>query len=444
MHCVTGWSRLDNLWEGVQALALKNLAKILPEARFAIVHACGGFITNLSLEDFFQEDVLLAVKHDGRSISPEHGYPARLVVPRLYFWKSAKWVTGIDYLFEKIASLLVIGMKSFTAILLLLTLILLSSGGQALRTFSGETVSIDTPVEDDVFAAGSIVNINAPVDSAVVTGGTISINAPVKGDVFALGGQVYINSDVGGKVVTAGGNVNLGGNIGTNLIAAGGQVNILPGRNVDKDALIAGGNVVNAGHVNGTLTVGANQFSNAGSAGRVEFHKVESRKEESRQVREEFSFFGLLIILGYFILGLILVRYLPGIFMAVDREARSSPVLKTIVGFVLIIASFIAFLLLALTVVGLPIALISSLLIIAALALTGTFLSYSLGKEIGERLKLKQGDLVLFVIGFVILNVLFLLPYVGWLISLISVCLGFAAILYAARHLAKAGEAKPA
>jgi hypothetical protein len=309
-----------------------------------------------------------------------------------------------------------------------------------LRTFSGETVSIDAPVADDVFAAGSIVNINAPVDSAVVAGGTISINAPVKGDIFAAGGQVYLNSDVGGKVVVAGGNLNLGGDIGTNLVAAGGQVNLLSGKTVGKDALITGGNVVNAGRVNGTLTVGANQFSNTGSASRVEFHKVESRKEESRQVGEEFSFFGLLIILGYFVLGLILVRYLPGIFLTVDREARSSPVLKTIVGFVLIIASFIAILLLALTVVGLPIA----LLILAAFALTGTFLSYSLGKEIGELLKLKQGDLVLFVIGFVILNVLFLLPYVGWLISLISVCLGFAAILYAARHLAAAGEAKPA
>ncbi len=335
-------------------------------------------------------------------------------------------------------------MKLFTAILLLLILILLSTGGQALRTFSGESVSIDAPVEDDVFAAGSIVNINAPVDSAVVAGGTVSINAPVKGDVFVAGGQVYVNSDVGGKVVAAGGNLNLGGDIGTNLVAAGGQVNLLSGKTVGKDALITGGNVVNAAHVNGTLTVGANQFSNTGSAGRVEFHKVESRKEESRQAGEEFSFFGLLIILGYFVLGMILVRYLPGIFMAVDREARSSPVLKTIVGFVLIIASFIAILLLALTVVGLPIALISSLLIIAAFALTGTFLSYSLGKEIGDLLKLKQGDLILFVIGFVILNVLFLLPYVGWLISLISVCLGFAAILYAARHLAAAGAAKPA
>ncbi|MCX6668683.1 MAG: sulfite oxidase-like oxidoreductase [Methanothrix sp.] len=100
VHCVTGWSRLDNLWEGVQALALKDLVKILPGARFAIVHACGGFTTNLSLEDFFQEDVLLAVMHNGRSISPEHGYPVRLVVPRLYFWKSAKWVVGIEFTAE--------------------------------------------------------------------------------------------------------------------------------------------------------------------------------------------------------------------------------------------------------------------------------------------------------------------------------------------------------
>ncbi len=100
VHCVTGWSKLDNLWEGVQPLALKNMANILPEARFAIVHASGGFTTNLTLEDFFQEDVLLAVRHDGRSISPEHGYPVRLVVPRLYFWKSAKWVVGIEFTAE--------------------------------------------------------------------------------------------------------------------------------------------------------------------------------------------------------------------------------------------------------------------------------------------------------------------------------------------------------
>jgi len=97
IHCVTSWSKLDNLWEGVSTLVLKDLVKILPEARFAIIHAPGNFTTNLSLDDFFQEDVLLAVKHDGNAISADHGAPVRLVVPRLYFWKSAKWVTGVEF-----------------------------------------------------------------------------------------------------------------------------------------------------------------------------------------------------------------------------------------------------------------------------------------------------------------------------------------------------------
>ena len=95
IHCVTGWSKLDNLWEGVSAGRIKELVKILPEARFVIVRAEGGFTTNLTLDDFFQPDVLFAVKHNDQPLSPQHGYPVRLVVPRLYFWKSAKWVTGI-------------------------------------------------------------------------------------------------------------------------------------------------------------------------------------------------------------------------------------------------------------------------------------------------------------------------------------------------------------
>lgn len=96
IHCVTGWSKLDNKWEGVSTSALGNLVEILPGAKFAIVHAFGGFTTNLTLEDFFQQDVVLAVKRGGKPLSPGHGYPVRLVVPRLYFWKSAKWVTGVE------------------------------------------------------------------------------------------------------------------------------------------------------------------------------------------------------------------------------------------------------------------------------------------------------------------------------------------------------------
>ncbi|HTY81386.1 MAG TPA: sulfite oxidase-like oxidoreductase [Dehalococcoidales bacterium] len=97
IHCVTTWSRLNNLWEGVSAAAIKDLVKIKPEAKYVIVYGAGSFSTNLATDDFFQPDVLFALKHDGQAISAEHGGPVRLVVPRLYFWKSAKWATGIKF-----------------------------------------------------------------------------------------------------------------------------------------------------------------------------------------------------------------------------------------------------------------------------------------------------------------------------------------------------------
>ena len=97
IHCVTGWSKLDNHWEGVSSGVIRDLAKVLPEAKFVIVQGAGDFTTNLTLDDFFEADVLFAVKHDGAVLTPEHGYPVRLVVPRLYFWKSAKWVVGVEF-----------------------------------------------------------------------------------------------------------------------------------------------------------------------------------------------------------------------------------------------------------------------------------------------------------------------------------------------------------
>jgi DMSO/TMAO reductase YedYZ molybdopterin-dependent catalytic subunit len=97
-HCVTRWSRLSNLWEGVTTRELVQRAggaKL--EARFVTVHGYDrGWTTNLPLADFLAEDALVAILHDGQAISVEHGGPARLIVPRLYAWKSAKWVAGVD------------------------------------------------------------------------------------------------------------------------------------------------------------------------------------------------------------------------------------------------------------------------------------------------------------------------------------------------------------
>lgn len=97
IHCVTRWSRLDNTWEGVPAAALVERARPLPAADFVLVHAEAGFTANLRREDLLRDGVLFALRHDGRDLTPEHGWPVRLVVPHLYFWKSAKWVRGIEF-----------------------------------------------------------------------------------------------------------------------------------------------------------------------------------------------------------------------------------------------------------------------------------------------------------------------------------------------------------
>jgi DMSO/TMAO reductase YedYZ molybdopterin-dependent catalytic subunit len=98
MHCVTRWSKLDNVWEGVATGTVLGQVRVLPTARYVLVHAEHGFTTNLPLADFLGDDCLFAWKHNGADLEPDHGYPLRLVVPRLYAWKSAKWVRGIELL----------------------------------------------------------------------------------------------------------------------------------------------------------------------------------------------------------------------------------------------------------------------------------------------------------------------------------------------------------
>lgn len=98
MHCVTRWSKLDNLWEGVPTRELLNYVRVIPAAKFVMVHCEYGFTTNLPVEDFFADDALFATHHNGQELEPDHGYPVRLVVPRLYAWKSAKWVRGIEFM----------------------------------------------------------------------------------------------------------------------------------------------------------------------------------------------------------------------------------------------------------------------------------------------------------------------------------------------------------
>ena len=98
IHCVTRWSRFDNRWEGVRVSEILRRVGVRPEAVAVMVHAEEDYTTNVLLSDIASSDALLAIKHDGHDLPPDHGGPCRLVVPKLYFWKSAKWVTGFEFI----------------------------------------------------------------------------------------------------------------------------------------------------------------------------------------------------------------------------------------------------------------------------------------------------------------------------------------------------------
>ena len=97
IHCVTHWSRYDNTWHGV--LIKTILEQVTPKSGAIAVmfHSYGGYTTNVPLEDIYRDDhAMLATQHDGQPIAPDHGGPVRGVIPSLYFWKSAKWVSGME------------------------------------------------------------------------------------------------------------------------------------------------------------------------------------------------------------------------------------------------------------------------------------------------------------------------------------------------------------
>ena len=99
IHCVTTWSKLDTKWQGVTIdtlLAAAGLSE--PPAAFAMVHCDGGYTTNVPVDDLIDGKAIVATRYEGAPLAPEHGGPARLLVPHLYFWKSAKWVRRIQFL----------------------------------------------------------------------------------------------------------------------------------------------------------------------------------------------------------------------------------------------------------------------------------------------------------------------------------------------------------
>jgi DMSO/TMAO reductase YedYZ molybdopterin-dependent catalytic subunit len=101
IHCVTRWSKLGTTWEGVRFRDfLNHIPALDPATKFVIAHAEHNFTANVPLDVLLEDETLLAYRYEGQELDPEHGYPLRLLVPRKYFWKSAKWLRGLEFLLE--------------------------------------------------------------------------------------------------------------------------------------------------------------------------------------------------------------------------------------------------------------------------------------------------------------------------------------------------------
>lgn len=102
VHCVTGWSLLGGLWKGVQIATFANLAEVKAEAKYVIFEAANGYTANVPLAEATKDTAMVTYRLNGKPLSLDHGAPVRGLVPDLYFWKSAKWITGIKFVREDV------------------------------------------------------------------------------------------------------------------------------------------------------------------------------------------------------------------------------------------------------------------------------------------------------------------------------------------------------
>jgi hypothetical protein len=327
-------------------------------------------------------------------------------------------------------------MKKMMIVLMAVLLFCIPASVGAVEMYSGDTIVIDTPITDDVIITGSSITINAPITGdVIIAGGIIQINARIDGDLIVAAGQVEVNNEITGKILAGCGTFDLRGNAEKAIIFSS-QIMIYPGSVIERYVIAAGGTVTNAGHVKEEFYVSAEEFKNTGMVG--ELKKMEFEPETGFNMGAFFRFiFTLLSILtkiGFLILGILFIKLFPKLFFAIEGEVKKSPVVKVIVGFILLIVTAVVAVLLMITVVGLPIGAILGLFLLIVLMVAGLFVSYSLGDWIIRKLKLKTHEFLVFTLGFIILSVLYYIPYVGIVTRVVVVSLGFGAIFYAVKN----------
>lgn len=343
-----------------------------------------------------------------------------------------------------------------TVIIFLFALSTLANHSFALQVLSGNHVSIDQSIKDndDILVSAGTVDINYPIHGAIIFANIVNINSLIQGDLVVVGGQITINNNVSGKIVAAGNNIILNGKT-KNAIMAANNIMIHSPSLITKDAYVASKSINNEGNIMGRLVAFTNNFQNNGTVGKVDLRSQPEIISLS-QLNAWFNIFNIVVTIGFGILGIVLVKFLPSQFNRVRISVNQAVIKNTIVGFLLIILFVIVIILLAITVVGLPIAAFGLLILLTGLMLSSLFVAFALGKKIIQSLLRRpdsstenevvasdsnntKNNIFSFIIGFVILNLIYVIPvpYFAQIAQIIVVSMGFGSIYYTIRNKKK-------
>ena len=355
---------------------------------------------------------------------------------------------------------------------------------------AGNTVLVAEQIDDDLYAGGGTVEVTGKVDGDVVAaGGTVTLSGPVSGGILAAGGNLSIRGSVGRSARAAGGSVVVGGAITADAVLAGGNVTVERAAEIGRDLVGAGGNVQVSGTVHryawltgGTVTIAGTIAGNVeaqadrvvllptaritgtlryaadrplemqsgaqvgGQVTRID-RPSRSRLLVNPAARLRFRFAGrVLEALWLLAIGFILVAITPRGVQHVQETVRARFGLSLVAGFILVVVVPVAIVLLLITLVGIPLALVVMLLYFATLYPSQVFVSAWLGDALMRRLRRGQAAVspyAVVAVGVVLLVILVGLPLVGWIFRLLAVFTGFGA-LWAAIWSARRRGAQPA
>ena len=365
---------------------------------------------------------------------------------------------------------------SFCVLFGFVALLFAASGAFALQIEGGErfVLAKDDVISDDLIVAGSEIVIDGRIEGDLVAfGGKITISGDVEGDVVALGGDVVIEGDVEDDAVLASGDIKISGDVGDNLLAASGSFKMDDGSSVGRDAFIAGGmidvygdvfrnlfvsggNVVIGGSVLGNVTLEADGApriaSGAEIGGDVNYTSREdiiiedgasvpgnvNKKLPVEHERSDFERFNerLMGFLSIFIVGFILVRFLPVYTRNVCNNLKKSAFSCGLWGIAGLIVAPVVALLLMVTVIGLPLGLILVCAYIIVIYVSKVYVSVFVGKFFLNMAGSRSDSLVLMlVLGLLLFELIGLVPTLSGFIGLLVVVFGFGAILVTKKQM---------